>query len=208
MTLSRALAALAAASVLVAPVSSYAQAAHLPSAVSDLAPSPAPPAAPPAAVATDPTPAPAAPAHVRLREGTEVRFTLGEALSSATSAEGDEFEITTSDPIDLGNGITIPAGFRGRGEVTSVEKKGMMGKAGQLSVRLDYMRIGDTKVRLRSNQSHEGKSNQTNAIVLSLLVTPLFLLMHGKDATIPKGQAVTGYVDDDADISLPALPPT
>ena len=83
----------------------------------------------------------------------------------------------------------------------------MMGKAGQLSVRLDYLRIGDTKVRLRSNQSHEGKSNQTNAIVLSLLITPLFLLMHGKDATIAKGQTVTGYVDDDADVTLPATPP-
>ena len=83
----------------------------------------------------------------------------------------------------------------------------MMGKAGQLSVRLDYVRIGNTKVRLRSNQSHEGRSNQTNAIVLSLLVTPLFLLMHGKDATIPKGQTVVGYVDDDASVTLPATPP-
>ena len=144
---------------------------------------------------------------MRLPEGTEIRFELNDALSSATSAEGDEFSITTSDPIDLDGGVTLPAGFRGRGEVTSVEKKGMMGKAGQLSVRLDYVRIGETKVRLRSNQSREGRSTQSSVIVLSLLITPLFLLMHGKDATIPRGQAITGYVDDDADVTLPAKPP-
>ncbi|MFI4974499.1 MAG: hypothetical protein ACHP84_08175 [Caulobacterales bacterium] len=61
--------------------------------------------------------------------------------------------------------------------------------------------IGDTKVHLRANKSQEGKSTQSTTIVLSLLVSPLFLLMHGKDATIPKGQAVVGYVDSDVDIA-------
>ena len=58
-----------------------------------------------------------------------------------------------------------------------------------------------------SDQSREGKSNQSSAIVLSLLVTPLFLLMHGKDATIPEGQAIIRFVDDDADGALPVSPP-
>jgi hypothetical protein len=173
---------------------------------------PAQPIPPPPAEATAPPPAtaptpPPAPTRVRLPEGTEIRLSLDEGLSSATAAEGDEFSITTSDPISLDGGVVIPAGFHGRGEVTAVEKKGMLGKAGQLSVRLDYVRIGDTKVRLRSNQTREGKSNQTSVIVLSLLVTPLFLLMHGKDAKIPQGQTVIGFVDDDIDVTLPATPP-
>ena len=164
------------------------------------------------AVASQPSPAAAAPpspapAHVRLPEGTVIRFTLDEPLSSATAADGDEFSITTSDPVTLADGVVIPAGFHGRGEVTAVEKKGMMGKAGQLSVRLDYVRIGNAKVRLRSDQTREGKSNQSSAIVLSLLVTPLFLLMHGKDAAIPKGQSIIAFVDDDVDVPLPATPP-
>jgi hypothetical protein len=171
---------------------------------------PAPSAPPaPAAAPSQPPPAvaPSAPAHVRLPEGTELRFVLDEPLSSATSVEGDEFSITTSDPVILAGGVVIPAGFHGRGEVTAVEKKGMMGKAGELSVRLDYVKLGDTKVRLRSVQTREGKSNQTSAIVLTLLVTPLFLLMHGKDATIPKGQSIIAFVDDDADVPLPVTPP-
>lgn len=198
-TFSRALAALLAGSVLISPGAAFAQPAT-PSAPI-MAAVAASPVAPPAAAA------PASPAKVRLTEGTEIRFTLDEALSSATSAEGDEFGITTSDTIDLGGGLMLPAGLHGRGEVTAVEKKGMLGKAGSLSVRLDYVRVGDTKVRLRSNQSHEGKSTQGSAIVLSLLITPLFLLMHGKDATIPRGQAVTGFVDDDVSVVIPVAMP-
>ena len=151
--------------------------------------------------------APAAPSNARLTEGEEVNFALDDALSSATSAEGDKFSITTTSPLKLADGTVIPAGYHGRGEVSSVEKRGMMGKAGQLSVRLEYVMIGDTKVPLRASKSQEGKSNQTTTIVLSLLVTPLFLLMHGKDATIPKGQAIVGYVDTNVEVATPVAPP-
>jgi hypothetical protein len=188
---SRALAALTAGSLLVSPICALAQ-GTLPQA---------------AQPATAPAAAPSEPATARLPEGTEIRFTLAQSISSKTAAEGDEFEIVTSEPIDLAGGAVLPAGFHGRGEVTNVEHRGMLGKPGQLSVRLDYVRIGETKVRLRSNQGREGKSNVGGVIVLSLLVTPLFLLMKGKDAVIPMGQTVTGYADDDAEITLPATPP-
>jgi hypothetical protein len=197
VTLWRTLAAAAASTSLIAASYGYAQPAPAAGAIASQ-PSPAPAAAAP------PSPVPT---HVRLPEGTTLQFILDEPLSSASATEGDEFSITTSDPITLAGGVVIPAGFHGRGEVTAVEKKGMLGKAGQLSVRLDYVRIGETKVRLRSSQTREGKSNQTGVIVLSLLVTPLFLLMHGKDATIPKGQSIIAFVDDDVDLPLPATPP-
>jgi hypothetical protein len=177
---------------------------------------PAPNAAPSSAAALPPAvvqaptlvaPAPVAPTILRLPEGTEVDLTLNDTLSSATAAEGDKFSITTADPIKLTDGTVIPAGYRGRGEVSAVEKRGMMGKAGQLSVRLDYVMLGDTKVHLRANKSQEGKSTQSTTIVLSLLISPLFLLMHGKDATIPKGQAIVGYVDSDVQIASPVAAP-
>lgn len=107
----------------------------------------------------------------------------------------------------MADGTVIPAGYQGRGEVSDVEKRGMMGRAGQLSVRLDYIAIGDTRVRLRANKSSEGQSNQSSALVLSLLITPFFLLMRGKDATIPKGQSIVGYVDANVDIPTPVAPP-
>lgn len=160
-----------------------------------------PDAAPPAAAR------PSTSASIKLEEGTEVSLTLDDELSSSTSQEGDKFSVTVSDPITLADGTVIPAGYRGRGEVSGVEKRGMMGKAGQLSVRLEYIMLGDTKVRLRANKSQEGKSTQSTTIVLSLLVTPLFLLMKGKDAKIPKGFAVKGYVDSSVEVARPLVAP-
>lgn len=161
-----------------------------------------------APVGADAAPQPvAAPSPIRVEEGAEVSLTLDEALSSATAAVGDKFSVTVAEPITLADGSVIPAGYRGRGEVSSVEKRGMLGKAGQLSVRLEYVMLGDTKVHLRANRSQDGKSTQSTTIVLSLLITPLFLLMKGKDATIPKGFAVKGYVDASVQVARPLAPP-
>ena len=146
---SRALVAILASALLGAPLHAYAQGAS--------------------------GPAPEAVAHAHIAEGTPIRVTLDEPLSSATASEGDEFGITTSEPIDLGNGVTLPAGFHGKGEVSNVERRGMLGRPGQLSVKLEYLRVGDTRIHLRANQNHEGHSTEGGAIALSLLVTPLFL---------------------------------
>lgn len=144
---------------------------------------------------------------VRILDGTEVRVRLDDTLSSKTASVGDEFSITLDEPIRLADGTVISEGYRGRGSVTAVHKVEMMGKAGELSLRLDYIRIGDTRVHLRGNQGGEGKSMQSTAIALSLLVTPLFLLRHGHDMVFPKGQHITAYVDEDASILLPVTPP-
>jgi hypothetical protein len=39
-------------------------------------------------------------------------------------------------------------------------------------------------------------------------VAPVFLLMHGKDVTIPKGTAVTAYVSGDVKLDLAKFEPT
>jgi hypothetical protein len=198
-------AALVAAAVFVAPI--YVSGQPAPNAPPAAASAPTPASLTTVAPAAAPS-APVAPGIVRLAEGTEVNLTLNDGLSSATAADGDKFTITTADPIKLADGTIIPAGYHGVGEVSTVERRGMLGKAGQLSVRLDYFTIGETRVHLRANKSQDGKSNQTTTIVLSLLISPLFLLMHGKDATIPKGQTIVGYVDGDVGIATPlAAPP-
>ncbi len=156
-------------------------------------------------------PQPAAPAsaaqHVTIPEGTEVRVHFNEQLSSATAAAGDEFSITTDDPITLPDGTVLPPGYRGKGEVTAAEHRGMMGKAGQLSVRFDYIRIGDAHVRLRGSKGEEGKNGVTATVVLTILFGPLGLIKHGSDVVIQKGQTVTAFVDEDAVVTTPIPPP-
>jgi len=167
------------------------------------------------AVAADPplpttsaTPAPLpAPGSTKLAEGTEIRLHLADKLSSATSVEGDTFQVVSDDAIPLPNGMVIPAGFSGKGEVTNVEKAGMLGKSGQLGIRVNYLKVGDTRIRLRANKSSVGKSGVTNMVVTTVLLGPLGLIVRGHSIVYPKGQLVTAYVDEDTMVATPIPAP-
>jgi hypothetical protein len=140
---------------------------------------------------------------VVLAEGTELRLQFNERLSSATNRQGDTFTITLTSPITLADGTVIPAGFRGRGEVTAAERRGMMGRGGELAIRLEYLRIGPTRVSLRANKSSEGAASTGATIALTVLFGPLGLLKRGKDIDIPRGQEITAFVDSPTNIPLP-----
>jgi len=165
------------------------------------APPPAAPYAPPMA------PPPVVARMVRIPEGTEVHVHLQEALSSATATAGDTFPIVSDEEFRLPDGTVIPAGYSGKGEVMQAEKSGMLGKPGQLSIRINYLKIGDTHVHLRANKSSEGKSNVTTMVVTTVLLTGFGLFIHGHSMVFPKGQPLTAYVDEDTPISLPIAPP-
>lgn len=168
------------------------------------------PAAAQTVTASEPAPAavagPAVAKTLKLQEGTEVEIEFGDKLSSATASAGDRFSIILSDSIKVGD-VTIPSGYAGRGEVVSADKKGYMGKAGELNVRLEYIRIGDTRVRLRASKGGEGKGAMGATVALTVLFGPLGLLKRGHDIEIQRGQAMMAYLDQDAEITLPLAPP-
>lgn len=144
---------------------------------------------------------------VVIPEGTELKLQFEERLSSATNQQGDKFTVSLVKPIILPDGTVIPAGFRGRGEVTAAEKRGMMGRAGDLSIRLEYIRIGQTSVAVRANRTSEGQGTVGSTIALTVLFGPLGLLRRGKDIDIPRGQEITAFVDAPITIALPISAP-
>lgn len=168
----------------------------------------APAQAAPTALSPPMTQAEAPKTSVHLPEGTQVRVRFEEPISSATAATGDTFSISTDEEIRLADGTVLPVGYRGKGEVTAAEKNGMLGKAGQLSVRLTYVKIGGLRVRVRATKGAEGASGVTSTVVLTALFGPLGLIKHGHNVVIQKGQTLTAYVDEDIDLPLPiAAPP-
>lgn len=162
-----------------------------------------------AAAAPTPVTAPPAPAvtKVKLREGEELVIRFEDRLSSGSNTAGDQFSIALEEDMKLADGTVIRAGYRGRGEVTEAKKKGFMGQAGELNVRLNYIRVGDTRVRLRASKGGEGKGAMGATIALTVLFGPLGLLKRGHDIEIKPGQTLTAYVDQDAEIDLPLPPP-
>lgn len=147
------------------------------------------------------------PAMLHIPEGTELSLKFGDDISSASAAVGDRFTIMSDDGIELANGQTLPAGLVGVGEVTAVKKKGMMGQAGDLSVRLDYLKVGSSRVNLRGSQGGSGNGAVGTTVALTVLFGPIGLLKHGHDAVIHKGQRMKAYVDQDIDVALPSVVP-
>jgi|ERR1700733_2547258 hypothetical protein len=150
----------------------------------------------PAVPVSTPT-APDASGKYMLRDGTDVNLQFAQDLSSKTSSEGDPVTLTLVDDLKVGDVVVAKAGSKAIGEVTKAEKSGMMGKAGELNIRLDYLKAGDVKVKLRGTKGKEGESGVTGTVVLTVLFGPIGLIKHGKNVEIKQGQALHAFVGDD-----------
>jgi hypothetical protein len=182
---------------------SFAQQAVAPAATPAPLVPPAPAVTRSAAAAAPGSAAPDVSGKYMLRDGTDVNLQFAEDLSSKTSSEGDPVTLTLVDDVKVGDVVVVKAGARAIGEVTKAEKSGMMGKAGELNIRLDYLKAGDTKIKLRGTKGKEGESGVTGTVVLTVLFGPIGLIKHGKNVEIKQGQSLHAFVGDDIAL-LPA----
>jgi hypothetical protein len=150
--------------------------------------------------ALPPLPAAAA-AKYLLADGSDVYLAFDEDITSKTAQDGDAVALVLTEDLKVGDVVVAKGGAKAVGEVTNVQKAGMLGKGGELNMRLDYLKVGTAKIHLRGTKGGEGKSGTGGAIALSLLVSPLFLLLKGKEIKVTKGTPLHAYVSDD--ISLP-----
>jgi hypothetical protein len=157
------------------------------------------PVAPAGAVVATPPVAggPDASGRYMVREGDDVNLQFAQDLSSKTSSEGDPVTLTLVDDLKVGGVVVAKAGSKAVGEVTKAEKSGMLGKAGELNIRLDYLKSGDAKIKLRGTKGKEGESGTTSAVVLTVLFGPIGLIKHGKNVEIKTGQPLHAFVADD-----------
>lgn len=137
-----------------------------------------------------------------LKEGTEVNLKFADALTSKTANEGDPVNLTLADDLKVGDVVVAKAGAKAVGNITHAKKAGMMGKAGELNMRLEYIKTGDTRIRLRGSKGKEGEGKVGTAIVLTVLFGPIGLIKHGKNVEIKEGTPLKAFVDEDT--SLPA----
>jgi hypothetical protein len=144
-----------------------------------------------------------------LHEGTPVRMKISRTVSSGDAHQGDTVDFETLDDVNVGEVVLIPKGSVALATVTEAVPKKRMARGGKLNVNIDYVRLpSGEKLALRGAQDVKGGGHtgaMTGAIVATSLVffpaAPLFLFMHGKDITIPKGQEITVYTNTEYDLS-------
>jgi len=150
-----------------------------------------------------------------LEDGTPVKLTLGRSLSSADAHAGDRVDFEVAEEVSINRIVIIPKGSPASGTVTTAHAKRRMGRGGKLDVNIDSVEIADgEKAALRAVKESQGGGHTGimagGMVATSLIVwpaAPAFLLMHGKDVTIPKGTEVTAYVSGDMKLDLAKFQP-
>ena len=146
------------------------------------------------------TAVPISSSKVLLKEGTEVKLKFAEDLSSKTANEGDPVNMVLDEEIKVGDLIVARSGCKATGTITNAKKAGMMGKAGELNLRLEHLKAGDQRVRLRGSKGKEGEGKVGTAVALTVLFGPIGLIKHGKNVDVKAGTILTAYVDEDAQL--------
>jgi len=150
-----------------------------------------------------------------LLDGTAVQLRLAENLTSATAKAGDQVPFEVTDDVLVDGVVVLPKGAAALATVTDANPKRRMGRGGKLNVNIDSARLADgEKVQLRASQDNQGGGHvgaMTGAMVGTALVffpaAPLFLFMHGKDVTIPKGTEITAFVEGDMKLEMAKFQP-
>lgn len=140
-----------------------------------------------------------------LEDGTPIKLRLTRTISSASAQVGDRVDFEVLDSVSVNGVVVIPKGSIAWGTVTAAHKKRRMGRGGKLNVNIDSVRLADgEKDALRAVKDTSGGGHvgaMTGAMVATGIVffpaAPLFLFMHGKDITIPKGTEIDAYTNGD-----------
>lgn len=149
------------------------------------------------------TPISAVAGNIKLKEGTPVILKLAESVSSEVANVGDPVNLSIARDVEVEGKVVISEGTRARGEVVSVEKTGYIGKPGKIMIAArNTTAVDGTEVPLRDTVTREGKSKQTTALVLGLVVCTFLLFMKGESAEVPAGTEIKAYVDYSLDIKI------
>ena len=132
-----------------------------------------------------------------LKDGSDLHLKFAEAISSKTAAEGDTINLVLDEDVKIGDVVIAKAGAKAVGTVTNAKKAGMMGKAGELNMRLEYLKVGDDRVKIRGSKGKEGEGKEGTAVALTVLFGPIGLIKHGKNVDVKEGTPLTAFVDQD-----------
>lgn len=150
----------------------------------------------------------AAPAsEEKLPAGTTVVMETLNELSSGNMSVGMTVPLRVKYDVIVKGKVLIKGGAMASGQVTSLEQRGGMGKKGSFTMRPTVAQAVDGQMIVLTNggASMAGEGKTGSSVALAAVVSPLFLLKKGKDATLHPGYEMPGTVANYSDVSLAGL---
>ena len=138
-------------------------------------------------------------------EGTVVRVRLLEKLDTGTNLTvGSQIAFEVADPVMIDGKVVVRPGARATGTITEAAKAKWGGRKGKLDFTIDYIEAVDGQnIRVRSTANGvKGKGNVGLMAAGALLVSPLAIVLRGKNAVVEKGTEFSIYTDQDRDIKV------
>lgn len=142
--------------------------------------------------------------NAMLRAGTPVSLRLMEEITTQKKAAkvGQRITMEVAEAVIVNSVTVIPAGTPAWGEVTGVRNKGMWGKSGKLDARVLYLRINGRQVRLTGTFDDKGVTGTAGVVGAVVLVPVVGFFVTGTSAVLPKGGVVSGFIDEDVELSF------
>lgn len=153
-----------------------------------------------------------------LEDGTPVKLRISQTVSSADAHLKDRVQFEVLEDINVAGTLIISKGGIALGTVTEAQPKKWAGRGGKLEIVLDTVKLVDgERAALRATKEVKGKGHagaMTAGIIASGVlffpVAPLFLFIHGKDISIPKGTELSAFINGDFALDMakfkPAVP--
>src|ERR1022692_3935953 len=136
-----------------------------------------------------------------LQDGTPVRLRLNRTVSSANVHVGETVDFEVTEPVINQNYVVISKGAVALGRVTKVDTKRRFGRAGELELSIDSVRLTDGRTVLLRATPEKGESDMSGArVAATIAASPILVWVKGKDVTFEKGTETTAYVSGDARI--------
>ena len=137
-------------------------------------------------------------AQVMIPDGTKIRLRLEENLSSETSELGQVVDFAVTQEVRVGDAIVVGNGARATGNITKVEHRRHLGRAGYLDFSIERVQMVDgnwLNVRY-TPEKNRGKDNGAAVGILAVVFWPAAPFIKGHDVEINKGRIYDVFSDD------------
>ncbi len=124
---------------------------------------------------------------VQLPEGTEVILKLAQDVNSRAAKEGEPIELALAEDLKVGETVLAKAGSRALGTVVHAKKPDFWGEAGEVNIRITFLKVRKTKVPLRGSAGEVGVR---------------YIVIRGSQAILKTGMTLKAYVAEDSQVAL------
>jgi hypothetical protein len=124
------------------------------------------------------------------------------ALNSKTLVTDDPLNFALAEDVMVKGKVVAKAGAVAIGRVRQAQAARTLGRGAQMSLEMQYLKVGRVRVPLRGSQAQSGADKKADTVALVVLFGLSGLIKHGSEIEVKEGSIFTANVDQDTELPL------